>query len=396
MEKFFKKVSELRDVSDKKLEKNRFNVITALHKERDEVYLHSRMISYLLSPTSGHGMKDQYLHLFIREVLKLESEKFDLSKVEVRPNEYCKSEYKDIDLLIVNKFRSQAIIIENKIDAKDSNNSANRDGYKGQLERYYNTIKLGKDKNEVECKEYHCNHVYAYYLSLHRNPSECSIGVLSQKPESWSQQNILSYDTHIRQWLTKCIKNTPEEKFQVKNFIQHYSNLIDRLTHNNLTMDEIIKLKDIVANNIDDTQYLIENFKHVKWHTAHEFWTELKSCLESQFHHVSFFSEENADFKNAIAVVTHKNKDINHGIVFNIGDKKAYISGLGKLSWGIEEPKKWSNFKNESIEDINFSDFSSKSTYYLIDKAKMKNAVTIILEEIEESIKCNFETLKSE
>ena len=395
MEKLFKEISELKSVFDKKRESNRFNVITALHKERDEVYLHSRMISYLLSPTSGHGMNDQYLQLFVREILKLDSEKFDLSKVVVLPNENRKSEYKDIDLLIVNKTKSQAIIIENKIGADDSNNDSKKEGYKGQLERYYNTIKLGIDKDGIKCNEYQCNQVYVYYLSLNKLPSEISIGILKNKPESWNHQNLLSYDSHVREWLKNCIKNTPDEKAQVKNFIKHYSILIDRLTHNDIPMDERMKLKNIVAENVTDTKYLIENFKHVKWHSVHEFWIELKSNLEKQFSEVTFFADGNFDFNKAIEEVTHRNKYINHGLLFEIEDKKAYISGLGKLSWGITNPKKWSNFIDEKIEDINFSEFASESTYNLIDKTNMILVVKKIIDEINEMVSKNFELLKT-
>lgn len=395
MENLFKEIGELKSDFDKKREKDRFNVITALHKEKDEVYLHSRMISYLLSPTSGHGMRDKYLQLFVRKILKLDEAKFDLSKVLVFPNENKKSEYKDIDLLIVNKLRSQAIIIENKIDAKDSNNDSKKEDYRGQLERYYNTIKLGIDKDEVECKEYQCNQVFVYYLSLNKIPSEISIGMLDKVSASWGQQNILSYDFHIREWLAECIKATPDEKLQVKNFIQHYSTVIDRITHNNISMEERTKLKNIVAENIEDTKYLIENFKHVKWHTVHEFWSELKDRLEMQYGEVSFFADGNIDFKKAVEKVTHQSKEINHGLLFDIRDKKGYISGLGKLSWGIENPKKWSNFKNECLEDIDFSDFSSENTYLLIDRTNMVNAVGYIIDEINVEANNSFENLRT-
>lgn len=395
MENLFKEIGELKSDFDKKREKDRFNVITALHKEKDEVYLHSRMISYLLSPTSGHGMRDKYLQLFVRKILKLDEAKFDLSKVLVFPNENKKSEYKDIDLLIVNKLRSQAIIIENKIDAKDSNNDSKKEDYRGQLERYYNTIKLGIDKDEVECKEYQCNQVFVYYLSLNKIPSEISIGMLDKVSASWGQQNILSYDFHIREWLAECIKATPDEKLQVKNFIQHYSTVIDRITHNNISMEERTKLKNIVAENIEDTKYLIENFKHVKWHTVHEFWLELKDRLEMQYGEVSFFADGNIDFKKAVEKVTHQNKEINHGLLFDIRDKKVYISGLGKLSWGIVNPKKWSNFNNECLEDIDFSDFSSENTYLLIDRTNMVNAVGYIIDEINVEANNSFENLRT-
>ncbi len=394
MDELLKKISTLKSGIDKKRENDRFNIITALHKERDEVYLHSRIISYLLSPTSGHGMSNKYLELFVREILKLEEQKFDLTKVLVLPNESKKSEYKDIDLLIINKTRSQAIIIENKIDAKDCNNNTKKVGYRGQLERYYNTIKLGIDKDGLECKEYQCNQVYVFYLSLNKIPSETSVGLLKYEPESWGHQNILSYNSHIREWLSKCIKATPNEKLPVKNFIQHYSKIIDRLTHNDIPIEERIKLKNIVAENIADSKYLIENFKHVKWHTAHEFWTELKNRLESQYKGVSFFADGNIEFNNAIELVTHQNKEINHGILFDIQNVKAYVSGFGKLSWGILNPKKWTDFSNEAVSNISFSDFSSESSYLLIDRVNMTNSIEAILADISESVAKDYNNLQ--
>jgi len=395
MEKLFEEISKLKNDFDEKREYDRFNVITALHKERDEVNLHSRIISYLLSPKSGHGMNETYIRLFVREILKLAEEKFDLSNVLVLPNENKKSEYKDIDILIVNKLRSQAIIVENKIDAKDSNNDTKRDGYKGQLERYYNTIKLGVDKDGNNCKENQCNKVFVFYLSLNKSPSEISIGMLKNEPDSWGQENILSYDSHIREWLTKCIEATPNEKLLLKNFIQHYSNLIDSLTHNDIFIEERMKLKKIVAENIMDSKYFIENFKHVKWHTLHEFWTELKNQLEMQFGGVSFFPNGIVDFNKAIEEVTHRNKEINHGLLFDINGQKAFISGFGKLSWGIVHPKKWTYFLNENIEEINFSDFSSESTYQVIGREKMIIAVETIIVEIIDSVNNDFKNLQT-
>lgn len=402
MKELFEQISKLKNEYDKLRENNRFNVITALHKERDEVNLHSRIISYLLSPTSGHGMNGIYLKLFVREILGLDDKQFDLTNVIVVPNETEKSEYKEIDILIVNKRTSQAIIIENKIDAKDSNHPTNRDGYQGQLERYYNTIKTGKDKDKKPCIEYQSNNVFVYYLSMNGKPDkdniEISIGMLNDDEHgSWDDSHILSYDSHIREWLAKCIESITDEKLQVKNFIQHYLNVINKLTNNDMTVEERLELKHIVAENIVETRHLIENFKHVKWHTVHEFWTELKSKLESenQLKNVSFYIDrEDYSFEKAIDEVTHHNKDINHGLLFDIGDKKAYISGLGKLSWGIMHPKKWTNFMNEKIEDINFSVFSSESTYNLIDKTKMTDAVKYIIDEIIESINSDFQTLK--
>lgn len=396
MKDLFEKISKLKRDYDKQRDNNKFNVITALHKERDEVNLHSRIISYLLSSDSGHGMGNKYIKLFVREILKISNDKFELSNVLVLPNEKNKSEYKNIDLLIVNKAKSQAIIIENKIDAKDSNDDSKSEGYKGQLERYYNTIKLGIDKDGNTCKEYQCNQPFIYYLSLYKVPSEKSIGSLSKHPiDNWGPQNILSYGTHIREWLSLCIAATPDEKIQVKNFIQHYSHLIDKLTRNDIPMEERLNLKNIVAKNITESKYLIENFKHVKWHTVHEFWSELKNRFEEQFDDVQFFYDKNDNFSKTIEDITHRNIDINHGITFRVKDIFFYVSGLGKLSWGIESPKKWSYFFNESIENINFSNFSTDNTYNLINRNNMEKAIELIISEINAAIKDDFKTLNN-
>lgn len=51
MEQLLKSISELKTEYDNRREKDRFNIISIFHKEREEK-LHSRVISYLLSPSS--------------------------------------------------------------------------------------------------------------------------------------------------------------------------------------------------------------------------------------------------------------------------------------------------------------------------------------------------------
>ena len=70
-------------------------------------------------------------------------------------------------------------------------------------------------------------------------------------------------------------RNTPSEKTFVKEFIQHYLKIVNKMTHNDIPLDERISLKNIIGNNIQHSKYLIDNFKHVKWHTVYEFWEVL-------------------------------------------------------------------------------------------------------------------------
>ncbi|RZK39903.1 MAG: hypothetical protein EOO90_17155 [Pedobacter sp.] len=392
----------LRDVEQLKLkydsirEKDKFNIITALHKERDEENLHSRFISYVLSPSSGHGMNDTYLKLFIRDILNLNEEQFSLSSIKVLPNEKEKSEYKHIDILVINKSKSQAIIIENKIDAGDSNNEDKIDGYRGQLERYFNTIKLGVDKDGKACPDTQCDNVFVFYLSNSKQPSEYSVGMLKNEYLSWKPENVISYEYHIRTWLKECIKYTPDDKYLVKEFLEHYLKLIDKMTHNDIPKEERLSLKDVVSNNIQNTKYLIENFKHVKWHTIHEFWLSIQKRMSGAFKNVELYNEGNLEFSVLVTKISHHNLEINHGILFDLENgQKAYISGLGNLSWGTLSPKLWSKFENKTLEDINLAEFSTDNTYNLINKENMESAIDEIVNEILDVQNNNFINLKT-
>jgi len=94
------------------------------------------------------------------------------------------------------------------------------------------------------------------------------------------------------------------------------------------------------------------------------------------------YSDKHIEFHKTISEVTHENKDINHGILFDFEDgTTAYVSGLGQLSWGIVN-EEWFTFEDKYTENICFSEFSSENTYRLIDKENMEEVVKIIINEI--------------
>ncbi len=384
LHEMFESINVLKIVYDRERERKRFNVFTALYKDNEEVRLHSRFISYLLSPKSGHGMNDVFLEIFIREILKINEEEFDINGCEVIPNEFNKKEEDEIDILIKNIKKKEVIIIENKLDAKDSFHPHKGEGYKGQLERYFNET---KDKNcYMESK------IFVFFLTQHRQPDDNSIGILKNNFENW--KGAIFYGNQIREWLEKCINKIPSEKLLVKEFIQQYLNLINKMTHNDLTKEERLELKEKVAENLESIKYLNDNFKHVKWHAVDDFWIELKKELNITYNNVRLYSDKNTEFHKTISEVTHENKDINHGILFDFEDGiTAYVSGLGRLSWGIVN-KEWFTFENKNIDDICFSEFASENTYSLIDKKNMEDAVNIIINEILEKQKEKYLNLK--
>lgn len=396
-----KSIANIKSKYDIERDKDSFNIVNALHDMYDERRLHSRLISYLLSPSSGHKMGVRYLELFLHHVLKRED--FSTTNVAVLPNEAKKSEYENIDILIINN-NDQAIIIENKIRASNSNNDIYRDGYKGQLERYYTTIKTGE--NHQHGKTLKRNEVWVYYLSPEgRAPTDGDVkgdalGKLHKLKESWNESHILSYDEHIRTWLEICISITPNDK--VKMLIDHYLKLINKMTNNDLSKDERLELKAEVGNDTENIKYLLDNFKHVKWHTVDDFWVCLneqlkENCYQNVKYYVGDFEYEDTkpDFNKAVTGVTHYNKIINYGIKFDSKKgERFYISGENDLSWGKVHPKSWERFYGEDASNINFTIFKSQETYQLINKEKMKVVVGNIIDRIIDVEKNNFKILK--
>lgn len=287
-----------------------------------------------------------------------------------------KKEENEIDILIKNVNKQQAIIIENKLDAKDSIQQFKKEGYKGQLERYFNET---KDKGYLE------EHIFVFFLTLNRPPTNLSLGKTLINKSNW--RDCLYYGIEVRDWLEKCMLIIPKEKIILKNFILHYLNLINKMTNNDISKTERIELKENIAQNLDAAKFLINNFKHVKWHTIHEFWIELKKEMQNKgIENIEFYQVKSNNFENAITNIAHKNKNINHGLLFdfNIGIK-AYISGLNTLTWGIE--KEWFYFQSKFIDDISFVEFSNENTYRLIDKLNSKIAIESIVNEIIEKQK---------
>ena len=96
--------------------------------------------------------------------------------------------------------------------------------------------------------------------------------------ESW--KGFLYYGIDIIYWLEECYKEDFTEKQLLKELITHYLNLIKEMTNNHITIEERIELTNSISGDWKNIKYLIDNFKHIKWHTIYNFWHELKEELE--------------------------------------------------------------------------------------------------------------------
>lgn len=366
--------------------KEQFNIFKALHKENDEENLHSRFLSVLLSPKSSHKKGNVFLKYFLQTV---GIDFSDLNSVEVYPTECDKKEYRNIsesiDILIINRKSKQAIIIENKIWAGDS---------KGQLERYFDFI-----NREEKIKG---TNIQVIYLTLDgHEPSKESLG----KYKSLEKINgkTIDYEHEIKDWLNLCLKECVNQPFLRESIIQ-YINLIKHMT-NSIDTEECIEIRDLIASsedNMNSAKLLMDNFKHIKWHTVREFWDELAKELEYlRYNIITRPTDEN--IKNTTHYEEYKarySSKNDYGISFEVEkigiDIWNGIKGDWSLYWGIKvtSNKKyinaysqntgkfntdndfiWKYFDLEDNEKIYLQDFSRIGTFNLIDKKYRENII---------------------
>lgn len=367
-------------------DKKKFNIFRALHKEKDERRLHSRFLAFLLSPESNHGMRNKFLELFISEIV---DNKLELDGCEVFPKTN-KEEKLDIDILILNKKHSYAVIIENKIDANDSNKIKNRDKNEeeGQIARYINRV---KDKENIPV-----DNIYVLYLTLYKSPSAKTFGSYPR-----NKVKIINYTTEITQWLDKCIDNC--KGTFLEECIVQYKNVISVLNSNIkrvLYFKELITDKDNWELTFENKIVIIEmpDFKHVKWHIVHEFWVSennedmsiKKQLISNGYEDIQVFptNEEKNDnsFKKAIGIVTRNNNAKLHGLTFKKNGELYYIAydknnglSLGiPNSGGKVKGKDW-----DSINDnINFSDFMYGDTFKIINDSFRKELIQLTIKNL--------------
>ena len=374
-------MSEIKSEFSKKLEAFKkeyeavhkgFNIFRALHKEHDEKHLHSRFISYLLSPTSRHGMGNKFLKLFIDKLSNTYPNlKFNINECYVRPNELEKGEIDDIDIRISNE--DQVIIIENKIYARDSNHPDEADPTQRiQLIRCYNNTK--KSENEV----------FVLYLTIDRHdPEEI------EKIKQFFPVLKIDYRTEILEWIESCI-NILEDNYLKETLIQ-YKKVIIGLTND---VKRAKELQSKIGENIEEAWHKedircfifeMEDFKNVQWHTIDEFWIELAKKIEEE--------PINAKITNRITIeeisgIVHKNRKGSYGITFKSENgQEWYIvnDNINGLTYGINKKDKKDDDWVYINKNIKFTDFSNEDTFMLINAEKREDKIKEIINRLKEN-----------
>lgn len=284
-------------------EQNRFNILKAVRSSNDEVRLHSRFIASLLDPLAPHGANNIPLKLFLKHV-GLDETIADDRNLSVRPNYYDKTEYKEMDILV--RTEKRAVLIENKIFAKDSNDVEDTieevNGKKcivkrkGQLERYYDSLVNEKDEIDGYGPYERQKKVSVLYLTTDgHSPSDISIGKdrTEDKFTELEQVNCVTYSYHILNWLKELVDGKYVNGY-VRNQINQYVMIVKEMV-NAMSVPERKEIVEIVGN-LDDKErkalaILFSNEKDLCWHVADLFFQDLFSAANER--HLTMMVKKN-------------------------------------------------------------------------------------------------------
>lgn len=116
------------------------------------------------------------------------------------------------------------------------------------------------------------------------------------------------------------------------------------MTNNNTDFKERFAVINLIASSAENmlkAKLLVDNFKHIKWHTVFDFWKELADELEKNG---AFISEQPTpdNITNTTHYDTYKKayESLNdYGIRFAINDIELFVWNISDdcIYWGMEK-----------------------------------------------------------
>ena len=332
-----------------------FNVFEVLRLQRDEVRLHSSFIAALLDPKGPHGLKTKLLESFL-QVMKADDILHDLDTVHVEREMFIGQITKSgeeggrMDIVLMDKHKN-AIVIENKIDARDQPK---------QLLRYDNYCKKRFKKYRI------------YYLTKWGvAPSGESCG--GKEFDYWTA----SYNEDSLSWLDDCTVISEKVRPVNETIKQYRTNLVEILNIMSQNSEKELLSVATKDENIESTLAILENQFLIGRKIRFDFLQKLIALAEKyRFEGDKDAIEDLADLKKYSYLCLSSPSRSNHFAVY-IGDdtpsngfwfsiqattkRKVSKEALQKLEqqWGTQDPKRkkidypygWDYFWSESGEE---------------------------------------------
>lgn len=263
-----------------------FNVFSVLRTESDEVNLHSRFLAALLRHRKSVGERAHNLEDFLSTVAGARDLDVDGAQVE--------REHHNIDILILDRSSSRAVVVENKIWAGDQHR---------QLTRY-------AEKMEREG----VGRIDLLYLTLDgHKPEEHSIG--------GRQVRCVSYKDELLPWLERCQERAYDEP-ALRESTAQYVSLIRKLVGVDVRGEYMSELKDLILkdNNLLLVHDLNEAMIDARVSLLEKLWMEMDSELRSRIPDLPKKTSDSDITRETIRHFLTKKNYVYHGLYYTLGE----------------------------------------------------------------------------
>jgi len=281
---------------------NMFRICGVDHYENT----HSAILAEILNPKGSHNFGSKFLEAFIKTLKRSElvEDNFDFNMQNVSVFTENSTIFGRLDILIRNS-QNQALLLENKIYAKDQDH---------QLKRYYD---FGKREFGTDFK--------LIYLTLQGTES-------LNTDKNLVEYIQVSYSEIILIWLERCIEiaaRSPIVRETIIQYTNHIKSLTNNTTANIMSQELIDKLSTI--ENLEAAYTIANNLDKVKNNI-------INKCLLPQLHTIAndmniVFNNTEDDYVNTawagFSFTIPQNKNYN---IFMEFSKK----GLGNLIIGFD------------------------------------------------------------
>lgn len=291
---------------------------------------------------------------------------------------------------------------------------------KDRLKRYYRRITQEEGIPEESTS--------VIYLSIDRDaPSDESISTSGLFPGLKDKVISVHYGVEILDWLRNCVKESYNKPI-LRESITQYIRLVEDMTNNNTSEEDMKALMQLVGKNDDNlrsAKRLIDNSKHMHWWALFEFWKLLsekfvdlgfaiRQRIENEviddLVHGSAAKRNKADFNLELSTPDGYNFTINadhdNYVCVGVSDDDVRSGLKTKSKAFFKENEAALNLKNcenwpfykfidfSNSDGLYLADFSDELTFSLVSEKCREEIVGIILKQTQELLRQYKRSLK--